>query len=349
MIQTQEKPLQTDINPHRIYELALGFAATKTLLVAQHLGLFEILSKGGKTSLQIAEEKHFPALSLEMLLNSAVSLGLCQKQKGIYTNTPLSEAFLVPGRRGYLGRFLDHFNDLMYPVWSHLEEAVKTGHAQVAKVIGDPKDGFFQAIDRQGEALETFMQTMEEHSLLEGAALAAAYDFTPHRKLLDVAGGTGAMSVAIAERYSHLELKVFDRPPVVKIANASIQAHGLAERITTQAGDFFKDSLPVGADVVLLSAILHNWGVPQAQHILQQCHRALPSKGTLLISEQVLNNEKTQPTLATLCSLNMLIMLEGAQEYSEEEFRSMLEATGFRLEEVRPTGSFRQLLIARRL
>jgi len=79
----------------------------------------------------------------------------------------------------------------------------------------------------------------------------------------------------------------------------------------------------------MLSGILHNWSRPNAEAILRQCGRALPQGGLLLISEQLLNNNKAGPTGATLCSLNMLVMMEGAQEYSQAEYAAMLVATGF--------------------
>ncbi|MFA5975300.1 MAG: methyltransferase [Elusimicrobiota bacterium] len=347
-LQKQKQKEETDISPIPLYQLALGFAATKVLLVAQRLGFFAALAKGSRTAGEIAKAKKMPSHTTEMLLNACVSLKLCEKSDGAYRNTPLTQRFLVPGQRGYLGDFMGHFNDHMYPAWIHLEEAIKTGHAQIQQVIGQTDDHFFQAIDRQTKDLENFMQTMEEHSQLEGDALAHVYDFSPHKELLDVAGGTGAMSVAILERHPHLRVTVFDRPPVCEIAARNLQKIGLQNCVRLVAGDFFTDPLPKTADVLLLSGILHNWAPENARRILTQCAEACKPGGTLLISEQVLNDAKTEPLPATLCSLNMLVMLEGAQEYSRAEFEAMLTDTGFCLEEIRPTGAGRQLLIARR-
>jgi precorrin-6B methylase 2 len=229
-----------------------------------------------------------------------------------------------------------------------LEDAVRTGHAQIQRVVGKEKDHFFQAMDRNKDHLETFMATMDEHSLLEGEALASAYDFSSHRELLDVGGGTGAMSVAILRRYPHLRATVFDRPPVCEIAQRVIREQGMADRISTRAGDFFVDALPAAADITLLSGILHNWSPSKVRVILRQCAKALPSGKTLLISEQILSDTKTEPLAAVMASLNMLVMMDEGQEYSRSEFETFLSETGFRLEEVRPTGAVRQLLVVRR-
>lgn len=347
MVETLERQ-ETAISPEPLYHLALGFAATKALLVAQRLGFFASLANGDKTAIQIAEEQGLSIRATEMLLDTCVSLKLCEKTDGAYSNTPISQQFLVPGQQGYLGEFLNHFNDHMYPAWLHLEEAVKTGRAQIQQVVGQANDHFFQAIDRKSQDLETFMQTMEEHSLLEGTALARAYDFTPHAELLDIGGGTGAMTVTILERYPHLRATVFDRPPVCEIAARNLQKHGLRERVRLAPGDFFVGPLPKTADVLLLSGILHNWSPENARRILTRCAEACRPGSVLLLSEQVLNDAKTDPLPAALCSLNMLVMMDGAQEYSRAEFNELLSSTGFHLEEIRPTGAARQLLIARR-
>jgi len=348
MIETLSKS-EMEISPGPLYQMAMGFAMTKSLLAAHRLGLFASLATGSKSAEEIARERSLSRDSTERLLDACVSLHLCTKTGGLYANSPLSQRYLTPGRRGFLGGFLDHFNDHMYPAWYHLEEAVKTGQAQIQQILGEENDHFFQAIDRQPQNLETFMRTMDEHSLLEGEALAGAYDFSPHKELLDVGGGTGAMTVAILERYPSLKAILFDRPPVCEIAARNLREHGLADRVRLQRGDFFKDTLPKTADVLLLSGILHNWSPVNAQAILGRCHEAMKPGTILLISEQILSVEKPAPSLATLCSLNMLVMLGGAREYSSAEFETMLTAAGFRLVALRPTGGFRQLLVAQRI
>lgn len=346
MTQTLEAP-RTDVSPEPLYRLALGFACTKTLLAANRLGIFPQLALGPQTGAEVARALGLEAGNTEMLLDACVSLGLCAKEGGRFTNTAVSNTYLIPDRRGYLGRFLDHFNDHMYPVWFHLEEAVRTGKAQVGRVVGQESDHFFEAIRRQPRDLETFMLTMEEHSLLEGAALASAYDFSPHQQLLDVGGGTGAMSTAILERYPNLQSTVFDQPAVRPIAERCIAQHGLGDRIRVIGGSFFDDALPGPVDIVLLSGILHNWSPENARRILRRCAQALIPGGTLLISEQVLTDDRTGPLPGILCSLNMMIMMQDAREYSRGEFEAMLADTGFYLLEVRPTGGARQLLVAR--
>ncbi len=68
---------------------------------------------------------------------------------------------------------------------------------------------------------------------------------------------------------------------------------------------------PVGHDAILLSMILHDWGEDRDRAILQKCWAALPSGGMVIISELLVNDEKTGPPAAALMSLNMLVETEG--------------------------------------
>jgi hypothetical protein len=72
---------------------------------------------------------------------------------------------------------------------------------------------------------------------------------------------------------------LFDLPYVVKDA-ASIAS----ERLTLQAGDFFKDTLPV-CDAYLVMEVIHAWGDGEAVAILQAIHRAAPSHAKVLLIE----------------------------------------------------------------
>src|SRR5258708_23538253 len=154
------------------------------------------------------------------------------------------------------------------------------------------------------------------------------------------------MSAAIVKRYPNVRAVVLERPSAAEVAQRILRGRGLSDRMQVQAGDMFKDPLPTGADVALLSGTLHNWGPPQAQAILLQCRQALMPGAKLLISEQVLDEAADSP-IGPLCSLNMMVLM-GGREYSKAEYVSMLSAADFELEEIRPTDSVRQLLIAKR-
>jgi 3-hydroxy-5-methyl-1-naphthoate 3-O-methyltransferase len=156
-------------------------------------------------------------------------------------------------------------------------------------------------------------------------------DFSGFRKLLDVGGGSGAFDIELCLRYPNLSATVYDLPFVTEIAQLKIAEAGLSKRITTRSGDFFADpSYPSGHDVILLSMIMHDWNEKEDREILRKCHEALVPGGAVVISELLVNDEKTGPAPAALMSLNMLIETVGGRNYTAAELRSWLQDVGYR-------------------
>src|SRR6266571_931720 len=177
----------------------------------------------------------------------------------------------------------------------------------------------------------TFWQGMHSLSIFTARGLGEAVDFSRFRELLDVGGGSGAFDIELCTRYPNLSATVYDLPFVTGIAAEKIAESGLSGRVTTHPGDFFADpKYPAGHDVILLSMIMHDWNEQEDRGILRKCYEALAPGGAVVISELLVNDEKTGPPPAALMSLNMLVETLGGRNYTPSEYRAWLEDTGFR-------------------
>jgi predicted O-methyltransferase YrrM len=179
------------------------------------------------------------------------------------------------------------------------------------------------------ELLGVFWQAMHSLSTFTARALGQAVDFTGFKRLLDVGGGSGAFDIELCRQYPHLRATVYDLAHVAEIAARNAAEAGLSDRVGTVAGDFFgAPALPNGHDVILLSMILHDWNEEKNLEILRKCFAALPSGGSLIVSELLVNDEKTGPVPAALMSLNMLIETEG-RNYTSAEYAGWMTGVGF--------------------
>lgn len=70
--------------------------------------------------------------------------------------------------------------------------------------------------------------------------------------VLNVCGGSGVMSIALAKRNPHLQACILDVAPVCKIAASNVKRSGLFRRVA--AGDA-RQPFPAGYDVVLFCDI----------------------------------------------------------------------------------------------
>jgi predicted O-methyltransferase YrrM len=305
--------------------LSTGFWAFKTLAAAHELGLFSRLAGGaGITVAGLAETLGLQLRPAEMLLTGCAALGLLEKTDGRYRNTPLSEAYLVRGKPYYFGGFVQMADKRLYAGWGKLMEALRTNRP----TTWDPavQSSMFDAEDPT--VLSLFWEAMHSLSAMTARKLGEAVNLNHSRRLLDIGGGSGAYDIELCRLYGELRATVFDLPHVAAIAAGKIAEAGLTGRIETVGGSFF-ERLPRDHDVHLLSMILHDWDEAKNRALLRRSFEALPSGGAVVISELLVNDEKTGPAPAALMSLNMLIETEG-RNYTAAEYSAWLEEAGFR-------------------
>jgi predicted O-methyltransferase YrrM len=314
------------LTPVPLMQLATGFWAFKTLAAAGELSLFTRLSgTKGTTPGELARELGIDERPAEMLLTGSAALGLLRKEDGRYRNTPLSDEFLVRGKRYYFGGLVQMFDKRLYPGWGKLTEAIRTNRPTTWDP--DTQESLFEGEDPAMLAL--FWEAMHSLSTFTARVLGQAVDFSRFRRLLDVGGGSGAYDIELCLRYPNLRATVYDLPFVAEIAAANVAAAGLSDRVGIRGGDFFADpAFPEGHDAILLSMILHDWSEAKDREILRRCYEALPRGGAVIISELLVNDEKTGPAPAALMSLNMLIETEG-RNYTAAEYASWLADIGF--------------------
>jgi ubiquinone/menaquinone biosynthesis C-methylase UbiE len=181
-----------------------------------------------------------------------------------------------------------------------------------------------------------FNAAMGNLSALAASELMRVYDFSAVRTVADVGGAHGVLLTTVLRANPAARGILFDLPHVIETAAEVIVAAGLSQRCELVSGDFF-EAVPDGADLHLLKQIIHDWDDERATQILKNCHRALAAAGRLLLVEMVIPPDN-QPSPAQAMDLNMLVLL-GGRERTEQEYQSLLEAAGFRLERIIQTHS----------
>ena len=159
-------------------------------------------------------------------------------------------------------------------------------------------------------------------------AFAEKFDFSKYKTLCDVGGATGLLCTEVAKKHAHLRFVSFDLPVVEPIAKKHIAALGLADRVSTASGDFFKDPLPK-ADVITMGMILHDWNLEKKRHLIRAAYEALPPGGALVAIEALIDDARRENLFGLLMSLNMLIEFGDAFDYSGADFAGWCADAGF--------------------
>jgi hypothetical protein len=124
---------------------------------------------------------------------------------------------------------------------------------------------------------------------------------------------------------------------VVAQAGRRLAAEGVAGRCQLVGGDFFAD-VPAGADAYLLSRVLHDWTDNDARRVLATCRAAMGPGSRLLVVEAILPERAADQPAVIQMDLYMLVLL-GARERTEAQFRRLLADAGFEVRRVVPTRS----------
>jgi hypothetical protein len=179
---------------------------------------------------------------------------------------------------------------------------------------------------------------MASRARLEAAAVVAAYGFGGHHRIVDVGGGRGVLLAAILAAHPGAYGVLLDRPDAARLAADTLAAAAPAESWDVVGGDFF-DEVPTGGDLYVLSRVLHDWDDASATAILRTCRRAADPGTSLAVVEAVLPEKAADGPAAIRMDLHMLALFDGGRERTAAEYAALLDAAGFALVDVVPTGS----------
>lgn len=300
--------------PDDVNELIRGFMPSRAVLTALELDVFTAVGEGG-TAEQIAAKIPASARASEMLLNVLVSLKLLEKRDGIYANAPVAARFFVDGTPDSARTAQLHTANL-WKRWSTLTDAVRAGTAVAPRGDNGLVAPFIAAMDHTARG--------RARAVVEAAGINGA------QRMLDLGGGSGAYSIAFAKASPALRVDIVDLPEVLPITQEQIRKAGLADRISTRAGDML--AIPLESahyDLVLLSAICHMYSPDENQQLFRRAHKALAPKGRLVVSDFILEADKTSSRFGALFALNMLVNTRVGASYSEPEYQAWLKAAGF--------------------
>lgn len=317
-------------DPGPILQTAFAFWSSKVLLTAVELNVFSILADRRLTGAELGAAAGIHPRGIADFFDALVAMKFLERDgdgpAGRYFNTPAGSLYLDRKSPRYVGGILEMLNARLFKFWHDLPEALRTGCPQ--NEVKHGQKGIFEELYAELPKLEQFMGAMTGLSRINFEALAEKFDFSPYRTLCDVGGATGLLSIEVARRHPHLKCVSFDLPPVEPIAQRHIAAAGLADRVSTAGGDFFRDPLP-RADVLTMGMILHDWNLEKKRHLIRAAYDALPPGGAFIVVEALIDDARRENVFGLLMSLNMLIEFGDAFDYSGADFRGWCTEAGF--------------------
>ncbi|KAJ8769441.1 hypothetical protein K2173_002931 [Erythroxylum novogranatense] len=316
-------------------QLALGSVLPMTLKAAIELGVFEIIAREGSDARisasdiasKISTQNPDAPLMLDRILRLLAShqvLG-CTSVDGqtrFYSLTPVAKYFVRDQDDLSLAPRVEfEQGKVLLASWFELKNAVVEGGIPFNRTYG--MDVFeYTALDPRFNQI--FNSAMLNSTSLVAKSILESYKGFEHLKLLvDVGCGLGHTIHAITSKYPHIKGINFDLPHVV----AEAPTYSGVEHV---GGDMFQ-SVPNG-DAIFIKWVLHNWSDDQCLKLLQNCYKAIPKDGKVIVVEGILPVvAETSVTDKFMAQMDLVMMTQtpGGKERTKHEFLELATRAGF--------------------
>jgi hypothetical protein len=311
----------------KAWQLVLGSSNTNVIYALTKSGVIEQLRDSPKSLQHLSENCKLNPDVLYRTLRFAIAIDVIVLNNNEYSLTDTGKFLLedVPG--SLYGGLMLIGNEPWQRSWNNLLHSLTTGEGAFDSAMGDSFFGYLEKHPEYGEPYNNWMTTI---SKMGSKAISEAYDFTPFKTICDIGGGQGIMLECILSAAPHIKGILFDQESVLKTHLLS----NMASRVEIKTGNFF-ESVP-SADILIMKTVLHDWDDNKSLLILNSCKKVMTQDTKLLIVEMVIGNNSE--IIGLFYDLHMQVMLAG-RERTEDEFRTLLQRAGLKLNRIIPTKS----------
>jgi orsellinic acid C2-O-methyltransferase len=322
-------PTEKIANRAALIEIIGGYMGSQALALAAELELADHIEAGRVSSLELASATGTHQPSLYRLLRTLVAIGLfTEPAPDHFGLTEVGEQLRTdsPNSLWAFTRFFT--NPSLFNSWQQVRHTVETGECAFDHVYGK---NIYTHLAEHADLSTLFNVAMGQESRIAAGLVAAGYDYSRVKKVIDIGGGDGSVIAAILNAHPHLTGVVFDS--AAGVAEAPGVVADVADRVEIIAGDFFA-SVPTDGDLYLIKSVFQDWADEPAAALLRTVRANMPTDATLLVIGSVLpDTADTENPVMFYTDINMLVTA-GGRERTESQFRALLAETGFAVESV---------------
>ncbi|QOV33346.1 methyltransferase [Streptomyces ferrugineus] len=323
--------------PARVDLTALADLVTPwAIRVAATLRLADHIAAGHTALPDLARAADADADALRRMLRVLVGRGVfAEPRQDTYALTPAAELLKDSGAFGLRAWFdLDGMGGRMDQAFGRLLDTVRTGEPAYPLVHGR---SLWQDTLDDPELARSYADLMAAHTRFAAPEVVAAHPWPERGHVVDVGGGSGSLLSRLLTARPGLRGTLLDLPEAAEEAGRALAAAGHAERASVHPGSFF-DPLPTGADLYLLTWVLHDWNDDDAVRILRRCAEATADgAGSVLIVENLVT-EGRRADVAAAMDLRLLVLF-GGRERTPGQLDELVSRAGLRVTGRRVTGT----------
>ena len=298
---------------------AIGFRVVATAI---KMGVFEALGSSPLTGDTLTKKLATNAEGMRLMLDVLESLGYVRRQGELYSNTSMTQKWLLSSSSTNFAPFCLYWDTLLTKLMPNLEESIRSGQSP---------ENMYGWIEHQPETSAYFQQAMTTMARFGADEMLGKLKLPDGpTRLLDIGGGHAMYSIAMCQKYPNLTATVIDSHQALETARENLRATQMENRVTLQEGDFLKANYGSGYDMAFLFNIVHGLTPELNKELLGKAAKALKLGGQLVIVEQLPGSVSTPIGKAStrLLGLAYFHLIEG-KTYTFEDLESWLRETGF--------------------
>jgi len=319
----------------RLLALVRGYRISQSIYVATRLGIPDLLADGPREVDELAHATRSHPDSLRRVLLFLAGVGVLDKVGPRRFALTEQAALLRTGVPGSLRpSVLLLLDESHWRPWGHLLHTVQTGETAFDHAHGV---GLFDYLATHSDVASVFNAAMSGNSPAHASLVAATYDFSRMRLVVDVGGGRGRLLATILARHPRLRGILFEQPHVIEDAREILDEAGVGARCELIGGSFF-DGVPAGGDAYILRGIIPGFEDDRAVAILESCRRAMGSGARVILVERYLAPDSREALAVLYSDLEMLVNV-GGREWTTDEYAALLARSGLRLTRTISLGS----------
>ena len=255
------------------------------LRTAMELEIFEDLEENA-LAVDVAKKHGWNEANTEYLLKALTAFGFVEKNGNLYKNTADASRYMIRKSPEYLAGFTLYYMDAGIEKVD-IKEAVTKGPDVLQKQELEGQMDFEQ-FGRMFRKAQTGLRQKELVDIIRGLP----ENSTIH-KILDVGCATGMLGLAVVGDNKDRTGVFFDRFPA-QLIKESAELTGLADRTEVITGDFLKDDIGSGYDLIIgISIMLFAKG--NMEMLLKKFYDALNLGGVVLLISEGIDLENPSP------------------------------------------------------